>query len=87
MGDGHDFPVVAIGQQAPGGDLELGGQAIWLDDQAMVTSRLEWIFKPIEEESVRMVDGVGLSMHEPFGADDLGVKCLTNRLMAEADSQ
>ena len=55
---------------APGGHLELVGQRVRLDHQAVIPRRLKRIVEPREQPAAVVVDHVGLAVHQPVGPHD-----------------
>src|SRR5450432_895739 len=69
------------------GDLK-GFRERWqLDDQGVITSRLERLLDSLEDPVVRVTDPRGLPMHEVRCARDLRSEDLRNALMPKADAK
>ncbi len=52
----HDFISAALFAGRPGGDLETGRQALGLDHQRVIASRLEGIRKTLEYTGITMMN-------------------------------
>ena len=80
--ESHDFLL-----GSPGGDFEAIGECIALDDERVVAGSFERIWQAGEDAGAIVVNGRGLAMHEAVCADYIAAVDLTDRLVAETDSQ
>src|ERR1700730_4904678 len=78
----HHEAVVGLG-----GDFELGGHAIALDDERMIARRLEWRVDAAEHTFALVLDGGELAVHGNRGAHHVAAISGTDRLMPEADAE
>src|SRR4051812_44088696 len=53
----------------------------------MIARRFEWLRRVLKDAGIAMPNQRCLSMHQPFGADDLSAKDPANALMTEANAE
>src|SRR6202158_3288859 len=78
----HHEPVVGLG-----GDFELGGHAIALDDERVITRRLERRVDAAQHPFTLVLDGRELAVHGNGGAHPVAAIGAADRLVAEADAE
>ena len=82
MAHSHDF---SFGRFR--GDLKAGRKARAIDNERMVSRRVEGIGQLPENRPAVMLYGRRLTVHEAHGSDDFSAKCDGQRLMTKADAQ
>ena len=71
----------------PGGDFQTIRQGLAFDDEGVVAGGLERAGESGEDAAVVVEDRRGFAVHEAIGTDNIAAVNLTNRLMAEADTE
>src|SRR5690348_5062015 len=83
MADAHDLPLIR-----PGADDEIGIlESLALNDEAVITRRLERIRHTLENALVVMVDQRRFAMHDTDVAHHLAAEGLADALMPQTDAQ
>src|SRR4051794_18125921 len=80
--DAHDLALVG-----PRHDLELLGQGVRLDHQAMVARGLERVGEIAIDALAIMVNPRRLSMHDPLGTHDPRAEGMADALVPKANAQ
>src|SRR5689334_2653780 len=86
VSDAHDLAVAAR-LFGPCGNLELLGQRVGLNHEAVIPRRLKRIIKTGKQSSAIVMNQVRFTVHEILGANDRSSKCLPHRLMSKTYAQ
>ena len=86
MLDRHDF-FFTFGRERPRGHNELVRERIGLNDEAVVAGGGHGVGQAFEKALAGMLNLVGLSMHQAFGANDRASRCGTDRLVSKTDAK
>ena len=83
MANRHDF-FLAVGHDAPRGNLEITWQRVGFDHQAVIARGDEWVGHAFKQALTIVINLVRFAVHEAFCSDNRSTECLPHRLMAEA---
>src|SRR5262249_42148952 len=78
----HDLALIG-----PGDNVQFVRQRAGLDDQAVITRRLERVGQPAIDSTAVMVYPRSLAVHDPVGSNDLGAQGVSDALVAQANTE